>query len=175
MNTVTEPNRAILAQYEDIAAQHTARVDGIGEEFAAELARQDALAAERARAAAEALPAAEAAREAARAPQEPVEPSKPDWGPRQNRQVVMSFGDEELRAEAAPRTTPIPVQAAPPTTPIPVPEPVREAQPPRYLSFGGEEDEAEAALPPRVQRRPVRPSRPAEPDDDDLSGHTWMR
>ncbi|MCG8916638.1 hypothetical protein L6E12_12640 [Actinokineospora sp. PR83] len=112
------------------------------------------------------------------------EPEQGKWVPKASRQVVMTFGDEELQAEAATRTRPIPVQSAPqqqplpslpPTAPIPVPEPVREPQPPRYLSFGGEEDEAEAAPPPPVQRRPVRPSRPAEPDDDDLSGHTWMR
>jgi len=111
------------------------------------------------------------------------EPEQGKWVPKASRQVVMTFGDEELQAEAATRTRPIPVQSALPQQPlpslpppVPVPEPVREAQPPRYLSFGGEEDEAEAAPPPRVRRGPVRPSRPAaEPDDDDLSGHTWMR
>lgn len=157
-------NRLILAKYEDITAQHTARVNEIGEEFAQQLAQADAEAAERARIAAEQLPEIEREHEAARAEALKAEQEaapKPTWA-RQERRTVLSFGgeDDEPVAQPAP---------AAPRPPVVAPEP---APPPpesrRVLSFGLEDDEAAAP------RRPGR-ARHAAPDDEDWSGQSWMR
>ncbi|WP_424189798.1 hypothetical protein ACOBQX_13870 [Actinokineospora sp. G85] len=179
---MTEPDRLILARYQDISDRHSAAVADIGEEFAAELAKQDALAAERAREAEEARPAADAAKAAAAAPRQPEEEQKPAWE-RPERQTLMTFGGDELREQAgpAPVTTPIPAQQHP-FPPPPAPESPRPVAPARYLSFGGEDEEAlapppPAPEPPKPPRRAVRVEQSGsdEPDDDDLSGHSWLR
>ncbi|WP_026422431.1 hypothetical protein [Actinokineospora inagensis] len=148
---MTPESRLVLARYEDITAQYTARVDQVGEEFAAELARYDAAAAERDRAAAERLPAIDAAHEAAKqeAASRQVE-EKPTTWTRENRPTLMSFGDDEDRP-------------APPPAPRPVPPVVAE--------------EEQGAEQPRTRTRETRPAAwPTDDDqDDDWSGRSWVR
>ncbi|GAA2965487.1 hypothetical protein [Actinokineospora diospyrosa] len=153
---MTPESRQVLARYEDITAQYTARVNQIGEEFAAELANYDAIAAERDRVAVDALPAIEAAHEAAKAEfakaQAEAAAEKATTWNRESRPTVMSFGSEEDR-------------------PAPVPPPPAPGeQRPSVLSFVADEEPAARPQPPR---RPA--TDPTDDQDDDWSGRSWVR
>ncbi|GLZ42107.1 hypothetical protein [Actinokineospora sp. NBRC 105648] len=185
---MTLETRLILARYEDITAQYTARVNTIGEEFAAELARHDAEAAERDRLAAERQPAIEAAHQAAkeeylRAKAEAE--ARPTPWVRENRPQVLSFSTEDDPApdpvprQAAPAFTPPPAFTAPagfaPPAAVELPQaPAPESSREHYLSIGSQDEDATPPRPPR----PAPPRRaPAADDqeDDDWSGRSWVR
>ncbi|MBM7770282.1 hypothetical protein JOD54_000486 [Actinokineospora baliensis] len=164
--TMTPESRQVLARYEDIAAQHAARVNQIGEEFAADLAKHDAAAAERDRVAAEALPAINAAHEAAKAEfakaqAEAAEEKATTWT-RETRPTVLSFTaeDDGPTPPHTPEPAPRPAPAETPTWP--------RDQRPSVLSFAVED---EAPPPPPRRQAPT----PTDDQDDDWSGRSWVR
>ncbi|WP_018682763.1 hypothetical protein [Actinokineospora enzanensis] len=180
MSEISVETRQILARYEDISAQHAARVNDIGEQFATDLARHDAEAAERDRLYAEQKPGIDAAHEAAKAEfarKQAEEQAKPTTWQRESKPTVLSFGDEEPRR---PAPTPVPpvsqAPPAPPTAPEPTPTPARD----RFLDFTVDEESApqpgQPAQPAQSSRQPVKPRRPTPvEDDDDWSGRSWLR
>lgn len=178
---------ATRRRLEEIAAagmhgldEYAERLDEIDREYREELARQEA----EIKAMDELVAEARAKQEAEAAKQDESAPASP-WLRRESKPNVMSFGGEEL----APVTEPIPAAGALPppgaALPVPVPpEPPPMPTPPsgervNVLSLGYEDEptaEQATAQPPAAPaaRRPE--PRPAPPvDDDDLSGHSWMR
>ncbi|SER78442.1 hypothetical protein [Actinokineospora terrae] len=170
---MTPETRQVLARYEDITAQYTARVNEIGEEFAAELASHDAEVAEQKRLAAEQQPSIDAAHEAAKEEfaraQAAAAEEKPTAWTRESRPTVLSFNTDEDHPAPPPPAAP-----APPSLPaVVVPEDRPAAWPrdqrPSVLSF--EVDPFDDPAPPTPPRRPS----PADDQDDDWSGRSWVR
>jgi hypothetical protein len=179
MDDMTVETREILAKYEDITGEYNAKVNAIGEEFAQEMAKADAEAAERERIAAEQLLAIEASKqESLRAQAEQTAAEKPPtWAPRVTRPTVLSFGGNESDDDAPPPAPPI---SAPPPIPFTPPEPAPPPATPapnRYLSFGVDDEEDERPEPQPRAARPAPQRRPAvvSEEDDDWSGHSWVR
>ncbi|PPK69583.1 hypothetical protein V5P93_006772 [Actinokineospora auranticolor] len=173
MSDLTAETRLILAKYEDITAQYHARVNQVGEEFAAELTRTDAAAAERDRVLAEQRPAIDAAHEATkREAQEraAAEQQKAAAWTRETKSTVLSFGGDDERPQERPeRPRPVPPPVAPPE---PAPE-ARSTPAQRFLSFADDEDEP--APPPRPAPKRQAPAPVEDDGDDDWSGRSWVR
>lgn len=151
-------------------AERSAEIDEQGRES---IARQEA----EIKAMEEARDAAKAANaEAAEEKQPPPSP----WGRREAKPTVLSFDGEDFAGEA-PATAPIPAPGVlpSPAAALPVPLPPEPPTPPTgervpTFSLGFEDEGPGRADPPTpAARRPERP--PAPEDDDDLSGHSWMK
>jgi hypothetical protein len=166
--------RLALAPYEDLTAQHNARMAEIGEEFAREMREYEKEAAERDRLAAEELAAKgdqiKADREAG-----PPEGWVP---PREIKDRTMRFGEfeDEEQVPASTWTTPTPPMGFPPAPPIPEPMPetprITAHQP--VMSFGDFEDEDAAPQPPPTPPRSGGRRRLRDDDDEDMSGQSWL-
>lgn len=100
------------------------------------------------------------------------------WQRRDAKPTIHAFGGEEFTEE--PRTEPTgirvpPLEAPPAPAPPAPPAPPAGADPVRELAFGYDDPEetGAVAIPPAATRRPA--PQPGPGDDDDLSGHSWMR
>lgn len=169
---------ATLRRIEEIAAtglrtleQCVERSEEFDREIQDTIVKQD----EHLKAGAEEIAAAEVAREAAEA--EAAAAAPPVWAARPSKPTVLSIGDDLEDAAPPPR----PMFAAPPVPQVApqVPEPVVRPSTERYLSFGTEHDDIPetSAEPVQLPPRPApRRGGPAEPEeDDDWSGHSWVR
>jgi len=113
------------------------------------------------------------------APDEAGPPSP--WQRKPPKETVLSLGgDEILPAQPAAETQPNlppPPAPPPPVQPDPMPTPAQPAGPRDHvLSLGFEDDDSARPAPPRPAPPPPvrRPARTSD-EDDDLSGHRWMR
>ena len=150
--------------------QRSAQID---EEFKAARAKYDAEAAAMDKLVAD----AKAAREP-KAESEDEQAKAGPWARRDTKPTIHAFGGEEFVED--PRTEPtgirVPPLEAPPAPPPPAPPaPPAGVEAVREMAFGYEDEDTGAAVPPAATtRRPAPGARP-DADDDDLSGHSWMR
>jgi hypothetical protein len=100
------------------------------------------------------------------------------WPTRESKPRVLSFEGEDF-AEQADAPTPPTGFTEPPPAPAPAPEQPAPPAPSggHLLSFGAEEDEEPPPVPPRPAPPALRPRHqaPADDDDDDFSGQSWVR
>jgi hypothetical protein len=154
----------------DEVQQRSAQID---EEFKQARAKYDAEAA--------AMDKLVADAKAARQPKSESEEEQATTGPwtrRDTKPTVHAFGGDEFAED--PRTEPtgirVPPLEAPSAPPPPAPPVPAGVEPVREMAFGYDDpDETGAvAVPPAATREPAPCAGPVA-DDDDLSGHSWMR
>jgi hypothetical protein len=182
--------RAARAPFEELLAQHNARVAAIGEEFAGGLSASDKASAERDKEQSQQLAAIleqEKQQQNGTAEQQPPN----EWTAPREKDTTISFGefdDEEHRDPKSTWSAPTPPMGLPPLPPIPDPIPAPEPAPRAaalepMMRFGEFEDE-DAPPPQSPPRTPPPPPPPPPPrpgrrrrlqdEDDDMSGQTWL-